>query len=107
MSGEERRQAIIEILNLRRQATMDSLAAEFGVTRRTLVNDIAALTCSYPIVTIRGRHGGGVKLEDGYRLSRFRLSMKQEAAIRRAVERADAEDRQTLQDMLTQYGARA
>jgi DeoR/GlpR family transcriptional regulator of sugar metabolism len=64
MKTNERRMEIIEILYQRRFESMTKLALEFGVTTRTIRNDILELTHSYPIVTIPGRHGG-VKVMDG------------------------------------------
>jgi predicted DNA-binding transcriptional regulator YafY len=61
MGPNERRMEIIEALCRRRQDTMANLAAEFGVSVRTIKNDIDILSLSYPIETIRGRYGGGVR----------------------------------------------
>jgi len=66
MGPNERRMEIIEALCRRRQDTMANLAAEFGVSVRTIKNDIDILSLSYPIETIRGRYGGGVRVADGY-----------------------------------------
>lgn len=62
LSTSERRLRIIQILNLRGQETMQNLAEEFGVTSRTIRNDINHLSLSYPLETIRGRYGGGVRV---------------------------------------------
>ena len=61
MSASERRQRILEILCLKRQDTYSNLASEFSVSRETIRNDIIQLMCSYPIETVRGRYGGGVR----------------------------------------------
>ena len=58
----ERRQRLMEVLCLRRHDTYDNLASEFKVSKMTIRRDIAALTCSYPIETVRGRYGGGVRV---------------------------------------------
>ena len=63
MSAGERRQRILELLCLRRQDTYGNLASEFGVSRETIRHDIVLLMCSYPIETIRGRYGGGVRVK--------------------------------------------
>jgi predicted DNA-binding transcriptional regulator YafY len=42
------------------------LAQKFGVSKRTIQNDIMVLTRSYPIETKRGRYDGGAKLVDWY-----------------------------------------
>jgi len=36
-----------------------------------------ALTCSYPIETVRGRYGGGVKVHDEFFSYRKTLNLKQ------------------------------
>ena len=50
----ERRENILEILSYRRFETMDNLACEFNVTRRTIQNDIVALSSFVPLYTVRG-----------------------------------------------------
>ena len=62
MGPNERRQKIIELLCLRRRETMGNLAHEFGVSRRTILLDIEVLSCAYPIITMRGKYGGGIKI---------------------------------------------
>ena len=52
MQPNERRRRIIEILNLRRQDTMQNLANEFGVSRLTIYR---VLEESYPLRHIHGR----------------------------------------------------
>ena len=66
MSPTERRKRLIEVLCLRRQDTYDNLAREFGVSKMTIRRDVAILMCSYPIETVSGRYGGGVKIKDDY-----------------------------------------
>ena len=55
MSANERREAIIQALNARRFDKVENLAAEFGVSERTIRTDIEALSCHYPIFTKKGR----------------------------------------------------
>lgn len=68
MSQFERRFRLLELLNVRRHDTYEHLALEFGVSKRTIRYDIEALMCRYPIETVCGRYGGGVRLADGYYL---------------------------------------
>ncbi len=86
---------------------MASLCSEFGVTRRTIQRDITALTCSLPIETVRGRYGGGVKLEDGYLPYRGTLSPEQARAVRKAAggELLDREERRQLGGILLQFAS--
>lgn len=62
LTPTERRLKIIQILYQRGQETMENLAQEFYVTSRTIRNDINHLSLSYPLETVRGRYGGGVKI---------------------------------------------
>lgn len=55
MQPNERRRRIIEILNLRRQDTMQNLANEFGVSRLTIYRDLLVLEESYLLRHIHGR----------------------------------------------------
>ena len=70
MGPNERRQEIMETLCHRRQETMNNLAFEFGVSIRTIRNDIDILSLSYPLETVRGRYGGGVRVMDGFYMNR-------------------------------------
>jgi len=78
---------------------------EFGVSRSTILRDVATLTCSLPIETVRGRYGGGVKLADDYRPHRSTLSPEQAQAVRRAAERTSGRERQTLLSILAQFAS--
>ena len=57
----------MDILCRERHTTTARLAAEVGVTERTIRNDITTLSLHYPIQTIRGRYGGGVQLADWFK----------------------------------------
>ena len=64
VSPAERRQQLLEVLCLRRHDTYGNLANEFNVCKETIRHDIEELMRSYPVETIRGRHGGGVRVMD-------------------------------------------
>ena len=76
----ERRQQILEILSFRRYETISNLMMEFHVSRNTIIRDIDILSCSAPIYTVRG-NGGGIRIADGYYVTRVYLSNEQEKAI--------------------------
>lgn len=78
----ERRMEIIKVLCQRRYETMGNLAEEFGVTSRTIRNDIDYLSLSYPLETIRGK-GGGVKVIGNFNLDRKYLNSQQESLLER------------------------
>ena len=83
MGPNERRMEIIETLCHRRQDTMANLATEFGVSVRTIKNDIDTLSLNHPIETIRGRYGGGVRVMDGYYLHKKYLKPEQVELLQR------------------------
>ena len=62
MNPIDRRMKIIKILYERGHETTKNLANELGVGLRTIRYDINHLSLSFPIETVRGRHGGGVKI---------------------------------------------
>lgn len=64
MRASERRMRLIEELCERKFDTIDNLAFELGVSRRTICYDIEELSLSYPIFTAKGT-GGGVWVRDG------------------------------------------
>lgn len=73
MGPAERRMSIIKILCRRRHETIINLAAEFGVSERTVRRDINALSLSEPIYTKSGRYGG-VYITQGYTYERMYMS---------------------------------
>lgn len=83
MRANERRMKVIEVLCHRRKDTVPNLAIEFGVSERTMHSDIEILSLTYPLETIRGRYGGGVKVADGYYLNRKYLKPKQQELLER------------------------
>lgn len=64
MNTADRRIEIISILSVRHHTTAKELAAEFGVTIRTIHNDIQALSPGFPIYTKQGGDGGIFIRED-------------------------------------------
>lgn len=83
MGPNERRMEIMEVLCHRRQDTMKNLDNEFGVSIRTIRNDIDYLSLSYPLETIRGRYGGGVRVMDGFYMNRKYLKPEQQKLLER------------------------
>ena len=66
MNTTDRRMEIINILIVRRRTTANELAEEFGVTTRTIRNDIQALSPNFPIYTQQGG-AGGIFMGDDYK----------------------------------------
>ena len=99
VTANERRQLILEALSDRRCVSAKSLALEFGVTERTIRSDIELLSCSAPIYTVQG-NGGGIRVTDGWYLSRRYLHDDQEALLRSLLPGLRPEDRETMQHIL-------
>ena len=105
MGPAERRREMMNVLLRRREETMSNLANEFHVSRRTVINDIAELSLTYPVETSHGRYGGGVKIAEWYHPSRSTLSPEQANAIRKASEFLEGDERKALMSILTQFSA--
>ena len=106
MTVTERREAILDALCVRREEKIKNLAAEFGVTERTIRTDLEVLGCSYPIETVRGRYGGGVKVADWYHRNRSYLSTEQAdllAQLARSLEGRDLEVMTSILDKFAPY----
>ena len=103
MNYAERREAILEVLCIRRHDTYRNLAFEFQVSRETIRQDIAVLMCSYPIETVRGRYGGGVKIADGFYLYRKKLTARQAALLVKLSAQLTGDDLATIDSILHQF----
>ena len=105
MDAVERRQQILELLCQRRKDTMQNLAAELGVSARTIRRDVEILTRSYPLETVCGRYGGGVRVADWYHLDRQRMSPKQTALLRRLAADLRGEDLEVMEQILLKFAS--
>ncbi|MBS6216227.1 MAG: DeoR/GlpR transcriptional regulator [Clostridiales bacterium] len=105
MDAVERRQQILELLCQRRKDTMQNLAAELGVSERTIRRDVEILTRSYPLETVCGRYGGGVRVADWYHLDRQRMSPRQTALLRRLAADLRGEDLEVMEQILLKFAS--
>lgn len=105
MDAVERRQQILELLCQRRKDTMQNLAAERGVSERTIRRDVEILTRSYPLETVCGRYGGGVRVADWYHLDRQRMSPRQTALLRRLAADLRGEDLEVMEQILLKFAS--
>ena len=101
-STTERRQSILEVLCLRRFDTIDHLADEFGVSRRTIRYDLEVLQCSYPIETLKGG-GGGVRVMDGYYIGMKYLNSGQAALLEKLSETLSGDELLMMQSILKTF----
>ena len=105
MGAAERRQLILDLLCQRRRETTSNLAEELGVSERTLRRDVEMLTLRYPIETVCGRYGGGVRMADWYKQDRRRLTPRQTALLRRLAAGLQGEDLEDMKQILTQFAS--
>ena len=67
MEPQERRMAIWRSLCCHRSMTVARLAADYGVSVRTIYYDVQRLSLAYPIETVRGRYTACIKIPDWYK----------------------------------------
>jgi predicted DNA-binding transcriptional regulator YafY len=103
MKPNERREKLIEVLCQRRQDTTKNLASEFGVSVRTILYDIEQLSLSYPLRTIQGRYGGGVRVMDGYYLNRKYLKPKQQELLEKLGAQLDGDELAIMNSILNDF----
>ena len=102
MNPWERRQKILEVLCLRRHDTYRNLAHEFNVSTGTIRRDIVVLTCSYPVETVQGGHGG-VRVAEWFHLDRRSLNSAEITFLRRLGESLDGHDREMLNRIIAVF----
>lgn len=105
MTAAERRQAILEVLCVRRHDTRENLAFEFGVSKRTIEYDVLELSLTYPIYTTQG-NGGGIHVVDGFYLDKPRLNEKEIALLSKILPTLTGEDSKTMSEILKKYGGK-
>ena len=98
----ERRQKILEVLCLRRHDTYRNLAHEFNVSTGTIRRDIVVLTCSYPIETVQGSHGG-VRVAEWFHLDRRSLNSTEITFLRRLGEHLNGPDLEMLNRIIAAF----
>ena len=105
MTAAERRQAILEVLCVRRHDTRENLAFEFGVSKRTIEYDVLELSLTYPIYTTQG-NGGGIHVVDGFYLDKPHLNEKEVALLSKILPTLTGEDKKTMSEILKKYGGK-
>ena len=101
-NATERRLEILEYVSDKRQLTYQEIADEFRISYRTVRRDVEILSCSYPIETVQG-NGGGIRVADGWYLSRRYLHDDQEALLRELLPGLQPEQRETMERILTAF----
>ena len=103
MSPNERRNNIYAELRAQRHLTIDYLAEKYSVNEKTIRRDIDELTLTYPIETVRGRYGGGVKLSDWYHPTRTTLCPEQVALLKKLAPSLEGDDLIIMNSIISQF----
>ncbi len=103
MNYLERRQEILESLCATRHLRMDALAERYGVSVRTISNDILELSLAYPIYTRTGKYGG-VYIADDFQLGKQYLNTEQEMVLLKILPTLQGEDRAQVESILHKFG---
>ena len=99
----ERRIAILKVLCKRRCEKIKNLANECGVSERTIRTDIEHLSLSYPIETICGRHGGGIRIVGDFDLDRRYLNQQQKSLLERLKGELSGQDMLIMNSILNDF----
>ncbi len=103
MTTSERRNAILEVLCLRRFETVENLAFEFNVSGRTIRNDILSLSLEYPIYTTQG-NGGGIHVAEDFRLGKTYLKSEQQELLERLLPKLSGNDAEVMKSIIKSFG---
>ena len=103
MTASERRNAILEDLCMRRFEKVSNLAFQYGVTARTIRNDILMLSLEYPIYTAKG-NGGGIYVDENFRLGKVFLKNEQQELLERLLPGLDGKDAEVMKAILKTFG---
>ena len=103
MNTADRRNEFVGILSVRRRTTAKELADEFGVTVRTIQNDIQALSLGFPIYTKQGGDGG-IFVGENYKPYMNTLTPLELKVLQEMYELAEGIHRKILFQILCKYG---
>ena len=92
MTTAQRREAILDYLDIYRHVKTDVLSKKFGVSKRMILKDISKLSTSYPIYTVAG-WGGGVFAMDSFRRNKPNLSSEQLSLLNRLLDTLSGNDK--------------
>lgn len=102
MTADERRGAILDIICARRYETIDNLAFELEVSRRTIQRDVLHLSLRFPIYTMQGK-GGGILISDDFRWSAKYLSSEQLALLNKLGSKLKGKDAETMASIIKMF----
>ena len=98
----ERRFQILMFLCRHKHETLDNLACEFNVSKRTIRYDIEVLSCFYPIYAVTGTYGG-IYIADGFRLGMKYLTDKQYTVLKEISEELSGEKKVVVLEILKTF----
>ena len=105
MSPNERRMEILQVLIERKEGTLENLAFEFGVSKRTMQYDIETLSLSHPIYCESG-NGGGIRIEKDYKIGKRKFSQEQEEFLKSLLPRLSAGEQEKMNKILSEFSRR-
>ena len=103
MTATERWIQLAIVLRNRKCDTIDNLAFEFKVSKRTIRYDIELLSLSYPIYTVQG-NGGGIHVDEKYRLGKSYLKDEQKELLERLLPSLDGKDAEVMKSIIRTFG---
>ena len=103
MFKAERQKAIMNKLVAERFAKISELMQELNASDSTIRRDIQELTLIYPLVTVRGRYGGGVKVEDWYHPGRKTLSTVQAQLLKKLATSLNGQDLKIMNSIFADF----
>lgn len=98
----ERRENIKAILLKKRFSTAQELADIFGVTQRTIFNDIVFLSSRIPITTKVGG-GGGIFLDSDFEPPKEWLNAEEENLLLRLSETLSKKDKLIIHNIINKF----
>ena len=104
MDTAHRRMEIISILSARGHTTMRELAWELDVSRRTIMNDVIALSFDYPVYTKPGE-GGGVFITEKYKPYTNTLTLTEQKTLCGLYDKAEGKEKEIPFRIIHKYGA--
>ena len=102
MTADERRGVILDIICARRYETIDNLAFDLEVSRRTIQRDVLHLSLRFPIYTMQGK-GGGILISDDFRWSAKYLSSEQLALLNKLGSKLKGKDSETMASIIKMF----
>ena len=103
MRARERRKKIFRMLCNGEKLTRTQLSEMFGVTTRTIDNDIVFLSIDYPLCTQVGR-GGGIYVHPDCTLYSCFLTRTEKELLERLKETLQEKDKETIQAIIDKFG---